>query len=350
MSNSSTNIKDLWPSTIHGQWMSEKFEQGLVSVIVPTYNRAGMITDAMDSVFAQTFRPIELIVVDDGSTDSTAEVIKQWGEQHADDSQFELRFFGQQNRGAPVARNRGLIESRGEFIQFLDSDDVLLTEKINLAIKKFVENPQFDLVYSLWEFEDADGNRSRPQSLPDLVINPTAAEIVTANLWTPSPLYRREIISEAGPWDERLLCSQERELNSRIMIRAKFVDFIDLPGAVMRRHKSNRIGKAVHKNYELSWISSRKTSCESIFKALVFERSQNKYAYKIIADRYISCVRGMYIAGSSGRARRLLLQNTRIWRKGGFTACIKASLWLIASTCPSSILKPLLNLILRIKG
>ena len=79
----------------------------------------------MDSVYKQTYRPIEIIVVDDGSTDNTCQVINEWGSKYAEDNGFRLQYFFQENAGAPVARNLGMIESQGEFIQFLDSDDLL---------------------------------------------------------------------------------------------------------------------------------------------------------------------------------------------------------------------------------
>ena len=113
------------PATRHSRWMTAECEPGLVSVIIPTYNRARLLVEAMDSVFAQTYRPIELIVVDDGSKNNTPQVLQEWAAAHARDPRFRMRIFHEENKGAPVARNLGLIESRGEFIQFLDSDDLL---------------------------------------------------------------------------------------------------------------------------------------------------------------------------------------------------------------------------------
>jgi cellulose synthase/poly-beta-1,6-N-acetylglucosamine synthase-like glycosyltransferase len=104
---------NMWPATPHGRWMSEKYEAGLVSVIVPTFNREKYLVEAMDSVYAQTYQPVELLIVDDGSTDDTARVVEEWGCTHGGDD-FALRYFRQENAGAPAARNLGLIESRGE--------------------------------------------------------------------------------------------------------------------------------------------------------------------------------------------------------------------------------------------
>src|SRR5690606_31994309 len=105
--------------------MSASHEPGLVSVIIPTYNRSGLLLEALDSLARQTYRPIEAIVVDDGSSDDTPEAVNRWISGLVSGDGLRVRYHRQSNKGAPSARNRGLIESRGEFIQFLDSDDLL---------------------------------------------------------------------------------------------------------------------------------------------------------------------------------------------------------------------------------
>ena len=112
----------------------------LVSVIVTTYNRVAVLSEAIDSFFAQTYRPIELIIIDDGSTDNTKHIIIDWKRKHGDDEQLSIHFLYQENAGAPSARNRGINESRGEYIQFFDSDDILhheRFEKIVYAYRKY---------------------------------------------------------------------------------------------------------------------------------------------------------------------------------------------------------------------
>lgn len=120
-----------WPPTIHSRWMTEECERGLVSVIVPTYNRATRLPRAVESCLTQTHALVEVIVVDDGSSDDTPDVLlaleRRWGPER-------FRGVRQSHQGACVARNRGLDLARGEFVQFLDSDDLLLPDKFSKQI------------------------------------------------------------------------------------------------------------------------------------------------------------------------------------------------------------------------
>src|ERR1700674_2946625 len=94
----------------------------LVSVVIPTYNYRQFVVEAVESVLAQTYRPIELIVVDDGSTDGTRAELERF--------EGQIRYMFQENRGLPAARNRGIRAAAGEYVAFLDADDVWAPTKI----------------------------------------------------------------------------------------------------------------------------------------------------------------------------------------------------------------------------
>ncbi|MBN1878412.1 MAG: glycosyltransferase family 2 protein [Anaerolineae bacterium] len=150
--------KSLWPETIHKRWISEQYEPGLVSVIMPAYNRAHLMTEAMDSVFVQTYRPIELIIIDDGSTDDTARVVEEWHQDHKHDAEFEVHYFRQENKGCAAGRNSGLLLSRGEYIQFLDTDDKLSSRKIADQMACARKHPDH-LIHGPWRlFRVQDGS------------------------------------------------------------------------------------------------------------------------------------------------------------------------------------------------
>jgi glycosyltransferase involved in cell wall biosynthesis len=111
-----------------------------VSVIIPTYNRANLITEAINSVLMQSCKDIEIIVIDDGSTDNTSKVLKTFWDR--------IRYIKQKNTGAGAARNRGLKEANGRYIAFLDSDDIWLDFKIELQVAIMEKLPEIGLLFS----------------------------------------------------------------------------------------------------------------------------------------------------------------------------------------------------------
>jgi glycosyltransferase involved in cell wall biosynthesis len=129
----------------------------LISVIIPDYNAEKSIGDALDSVFAQTYRPIEIIVVDDGSTDGTAEIVKGYVQnartvRGAQDVQtgeaIDLVYIYQDNGGPSKARNAGIKASHGKYIAFLDADDVWKQDKLEKQLRIFVIQDDIDIVFS----------------------------------------------------------------------------------------------------------------------------------------------------------------------------------------------------------
>src|ERR1700683_5328109 len=105
----------------------------LVSVVIPTYNRTKQTIAAIESVLAQTYPHFEIIVVDDGSTDGSGEVIQRFIDQKTNGS-HQILFVGQPNQGASIARNTGIERAQGEYIAFLDSDDIWVPEKLEWQI------------------------------------------------------------------------------------------------------------------------------------------------------------------------------------------------------------------------
>lgn len=115
-------------------------EPGLVSIILPTYNRAYSVGQAIESVLKQTYRPIEIIVVDDGSTDNTAEVVARFGD--------DVRYVRQENGGVAAARNHGFAISRGEFVALIDSDDCWYPHKLEMQVAFLRKFPEAGMVWT----------------------------------------------------------------------------------------------------------------------------------------------------------------------------------------------------------
>jgi GT2 family glycosyltransferase len=126
-------------------------------VVIPTFNRAGDLRVAIESVLGQGYRPIEVVVVDDGSTDETAAVVGGFGPT--------VHYVRQENQGVSAARNRGLREVRGEFVAFLDSDDVWLPWKVEAEVAVLRAHPDIGMVWTDMTAVDADGHHLRERYL-----------------------------------------------------------------------------------------------------------------------------------------------------------------------------------------
>jgi glycosyltransferase involved in cell wall biosynthesis len=109
----------------------------LISCIIPVFNGERYLGQSLDSILAQTYRPIEVIVIDDGSTDGTRQLVASYGDR--------VRYFWQPNAGPPRARNFGLRLAQGEFVAFLDADDLWQPDKLSLQMARFRERPELDL-------------------------------------------------------------------------------------------------------------------------------------------------------------------------------------------------------------
>src|SRR5262245_42249310 len=120
----------------------------LVSVVMPVYNGERHLREAIDSVLRQTHRNLELIVVDDGSTDGSAEIARAFGDQ--------VRLIRQANVGSAVARNVGIASARGEFVAFIDADDGWVSNKLELQVRYLVEHPDVGMVYHGWIVWEGD--------------------------------------------------------------------------------------------------------------------------------------------------------------------------------------------------
>lgn len=189
--------------------MNGKVEK--VSVIIPCYNAAKYIGDTLLSVKNQTYSEIEIIVVDDGSTDESSTIIKEFGERH------ELKYIFQCNAGVSAARNTGIIASTGEYIVPLDADDILLPESIEKKVKLAVQG-NYDLVYSWVEVTDENLNSIKvckgrgPQNLLDelFVFSPPA--IISPS----STLIKSAVFNEIGYFDTNLSVSADVDMWIRI--------------------------------------------------------------------------------------------------------------------------------------
>jgi len=205
-----------------------------VSVVIPTCNRAHDVCDAIDSALGQTFRDLEVLVVDDGSTDDTPEVIRRrFG------SEPRLELLRQANAGAGAARNRGIRRARGEYVAFLDSDDLWLPEKLELQIAHLDAHPAAGLVFCDLFFEEP-GRRVRRFEATRFAGDTSLRGLVERGfpLCTPAVVARRQALLEVGLFDETLRCAQDWDLWIRLLARTPAV-YVDRPMGIVRRRGGN---------------------------------------------------------------------------------------------------------------
>lgn len=205
----------------------------LVSVIIPTYNRAGTIAAAIRSVQEQTYAPVEIIVVDDGSTDDTRSVMAGFGEA--------VTYVRQPHTGQPAAtRNAGLRVARGVFCALLDSDDLYLPDKLALQVAALSVHPDVGLVYSDGRFFRHDPAQPAGRVLDGLP-SPSGdvfPELLRGNfLSTPTVLIRRLCLDAVGLFDERPDFLAVEDYDLWLRIAAQF-PVLYVPGdvAAIRRH------------------------------------------------------------------------------------------------------------------
>lgn len=222
----------------HPPWLGAPADPSLVSLVIPTFNRARWVAEAVQSVIEQTYRPIECLVVDDGSTDDTAAVLDRLRDTIRESDGFEIRPLRQPNAGACVARSRGLLDSRGAFVGFLDSDDLLLPHAVAARMSR-LRASEAPYAYDLGERRDAQGQVAGRFGMP--WPNP-GQRVVTEYLFhTNAPLIRREVCDRVGPWKAGLRGGQEIEYFARLRILAGRGEFVNQVGHVVREHAGERI-------------------------------------------------------------------------------------------------------------
>lgn len=235
----------VWPVTAHATWMEPKGIPGLVSVILPTYNRDQFLSDAIASAWNQTYRPIELLVVDDGSTDETGEVVEAWNERVEADPDFDLRYVQQANQGVSAARNHGLIQSRGAFIQYLDSDDVMHPQKIEVHVAGVEGPPRRDHVWSEAYLADAEGfgpfAAAHGDEFDVEVLVAGADDGIPSLGGAHKGFFRRTACYRIGPWNERLNRMEDKEYNLRLYFLSPNSAEIKAPLYKMRDHDAGSL-------------------------------------------------------------------------------------------------------------
>jgi glycosyltransferase involved in cell wall biosynthesis len=201
-----------------------------VSICIPTYNRKDYLKETLDSVFAQTYKDYEVVIVDDGSTDGTETMVKSAG--------YPLRYYWQENRGDAASRNKLLELARGEFITFLDSDDLLMPDAVERMMKIMEAEGGDVIVYGPYLRIDENGNvygRCMRKLYSGYIASHLFQNILVHSCGSMLP---QSVLQEAGGFDETLAVCSDYDLWLRLSLKYRFIALPE-PTFKRRRHSGN---------------------------------------------------------------------------------------------------------------
>jgi len=220
----------------------------LVSIIIPTQNRASLLKRAIQSVLNQTFQDFEIIIVDDNSKDNTKEIIRLFK-----DKRIKYIYKSRLPHNPASTRNEGIIKAKGKYIAFLDDDDEWFSQKLELQLKEFEKDKDIGLVYTKC-----------------IVLKNKKVDKISGikRISTPSVIVKKEIINKIGLFDENLDCAEDRDMWLRVSKECK-LKFI------------NKILTKVHLHNQISTNLKKKIKSEEYFiKKYFIEKLKDKTIYK----------------------------------------------------------------------
>lgn len=199
----------------------------LVSILIPVYNKVEFVQETLDSALNQTYSNIEIILVNDGSTDGSLEILQQYADQYAD----KIILIDSPNRGVSAANNLCLHHAKGEYIQFLDADDILSLNKIERQIKIFKEKGSDSIATCEWVIFKNQINQINQVPYGVFQDFKTGLDLLL-RFWNYQEMHQpgvylthRSIIEKAGPWDEKLSINQDGEFFTRVLLNSRYVFF-----------------------------------------------------------------------------------------------------------------------------
>jgi glycosyltransferase involved in cell wall biosynthesis len=222
-----------------------KMSKSLVSIIIPVYNRESLLPDTLQNILDNHYRPLEVLLVDDGSTDSSLQIMKDFKVVNESENLI-IKIFEQENLGAPVARNHGLENARGEYIQFLDSDDLIDPDKFSVQIQMMKKN-RADFGLCDFLYINRKGNKAKYQSNAgklEKVINSNGS------FGCGSPLLRRDLTFKVN-WNPELYRQQDVDFFLKAALLAKKIAYVNKPLYLYVSHDKERISNCYNKSKEV---------------------------------------------------------------------------------------------------
>lgn len=200
-------------------------ENKLISVIIPTYNRANFLPEAIESVNNQNYQNLEIIIVDDGSTDNTKDVISTLNEPR-------IKYIYQENKGPAAARNTGIKKAKGEIIGFLDSDDLWPENKLNSQLSELIDNKNIEIIMGCSKYILMDG-------VSELMINSKNDKKIVNFICLGSGLFRKSVFDKVGLFNKNLKYAEDHDWILRAKESKISIKVLDEITLYIRMHTNN---------------------------------------------------------------------------------------------------------------
>ena len=301
----------------------------LVSIIIPCYNAAPWLAETLESCFNQTYRNLEIILVDNGSTDDSLAVASR-----CKDARLVVTTC--ERKGASAARNVGLSLAHGEYIQFLDADDLLAPDKIEIQLKRLANEPPGTVASGAWARFGLPPYGIRTCDVifkPEPVWRDSSPTDFLINSWLGGgmmPLFAwltpRSVITAAGPWNEELSVNDDGEYFARVILQSKGIFFCEQARGYYRTHVSNSLSSrrdeaAVKSEFESIRLSSEhlllarsdkeaRSACAAAYQRAVYHHYPNHLNFIRQAESRVTELGGTelaYPAGGIGNVIKILL-------------------------------------------
>lgn len=256
-----------------------------VSIIIPTYNRARFIKEAINSVLSQDFQDYEIIVVDDGSTDNTKEIINSLKNK-------KIRYFFQENKGRSRARNRAIKLARGQYLSFLDSDDIFLPGKLTKQAKCLDKHSEIGMVYASALTMDESSHKLNKKYLATSsgFIYKEVAFVFPLIIILPAVMIRGEVFKKVGNFDPKMDRFEDSDMWRRIaqkyqilaireplcQIRHHWGNLMEHPTKLLRA-LDNYVSKVFRHDTQLSWFYKQKAASYLYFQYYMAVKNSPKW-------------------------------------------------------------------------